>query len=164
MTTKIIDGSGVRYVEIPQSKRRKPARALRFAGLKVGEQLVQRTEISQTVRDVGADNDSYKQVPWRAGDAFFLVTDLWFDPVAGQTDPVKGQMVGLVQIKAGGDLWSHKSSTTLRGLASQRYHYYKGDRIAECKLRLAAVKAGDVVGIGYGKTIRKRPRLPGDRF
>jgi hypothetical protein len=92
---------------------------------------------------------------------YYLVTDLWFDPVAGQNDPIRGQMVGFAQVKADGSI-TRKSSTTLRGLASQQYAYADLDYIALAKAKAAAVAEGDsVVSIRKAHEIRRRPKIAG---
>lgn len=141
----VTDDSGTRWVEYAERKRRKPARALRFAGLIIGDQLMEK-----------ARGDWGRKFP-----TFWLVTDLWFDPVAGQRDGTAGRMVAVIRIDQHGELVGEKYRHTLRGLASQGFHYAKHDRIAECKARLAAMKDGSVVGIGLG---RARPKLPGRRL
>lgn len=143
--TWITDNSGTRWVEPIPRKRRKPARALRFADLEVGQQLMRRPKA-----------DWYRKIP-----QYYLVTDRWFDPVAGQTDPVAGQMVALCIIKSDGETSGRKSGTTLRGLASQQYEYADMDYLLHCRARRAGMGDGKVVGIGVGSAIRKRPKLPG---
>jgi hypothetical protein len=144
--TLITDGNGTRWVETPVRKRRKPARALRFAELKVGDQLC---------RD------------WNnvlvAGKArwFYLVTDLWFDPVAGQDDETAGRMVAIAHINPRNGETRRKESHTLRGLASQGFHYSGIDFVEHTKAKIAGMIAGNVIGIGRGLVIRKRPKLPG---
>lgn len=98
---------------------------------------------------------------WRKIPVYYVVTDLWFDPVAGQDDETAGRMVGLRQIGADGEPSGRKSATTLRGLASQQYHYADMDFIAHCKARLAGINDGAIVGIGKGVAIRRRPKIPG---
>lgn len=142
--TWIIDGSGTHWVEVPQPKRRKPPRALKFAEVKVGDQLMMKPRDS-----------------WYRGLAIYcLITDMWFDPVEGQDDPLKGSMIGYAHIKEDGSL-SRKSSTTIRGLASQQFDFADIDYIALCKARSQATETGEVIGIGFGKTIRNRPKIPG---
>lgn len=139
----ITDENGTRWVPAPARKRRKPGRALKFGEVEVGDQLVQRPKPG-----------SRYGLP-----VYYLVTDRWFDPVRGQDDPVKGQMVGLASITSSGVPGS-KISTTVRGLASQQYEYADIDYIGHCFSRADAL--GDVVvGIGYGKVIRARPKQPG---
>jgi hypothetical protein len=94
---------------------------------------------------------------------YYIVTDLWFDPVAGQDDPIAGEMVAISHINEAG-IWRRKQPHTKRGLASQGFHYADVDYIALCKARVAAGKEGAVVGIGYGNVIRRRPRLPSATF
>ena len=89
---------------------------------------------------------------------YYIVTDLWFDPVIGQSDPIAGQMVGYSMIMSDGSIHKCKSSTTIRGLASQQFHYSDIDFIALAKTRAGVA---NVVGIGHANTIRKRPKIPG---
>lgn len=142
--TWITDNTGTRWVPVPEKKRRKPGQPRRFANINVGDQIMLKPNKSW-----------YRGIP-----TYFLVTDLWFDPVAGQDDPVKGQMVGFAQIKPDGEL-AGKCSTPIRGLASQQYEYADIDYVALCKQRLVAMDAKTVVGIGHGRVIRQRPKLPG---
>lgn len=92
---------------------------------------------------------------------YFVVTDMWFDPVAGQDDPLKGSMIGYAQINDQGGI-GKKRPILIRGLASQGYEYADIDYIALCKTRLAAFENQEnIVGIGHGNTIRARPKTPG---
>lgn len=143
--TWITDGSGTRWVDIPQRPRRKPARALRFAALKIGDQIYRPPQ-----------KDWYRKIP-----IYYVVTDLWFDPVEGQDDPIAGQMVGFAHICEDGTVGGRKTSTTIRGLASQQYHYADVDYISIARTRLEAAQNGSIVGIGHGRTIRARPKVPG---
>jgi len=146
--TWITDDTGTRWVEYPARKQRNAPRALRFADLKVGDQLVQKP-----------NGGWYRAIP-----IYYQVTDLWFDPVAGQTDPIKGQMVGYDQIGTNGELRGAKRATTIRGLASQQFEYADIDYIAQCKVVKEAKADGKVVGIGMGRIIRKRPKVAGSTF
>jgi hypothetical protein len=77
---------------------RKSPRALRFADIEVGDEL---------------------QRQWsHARMGYYVVTDRWFDPVAGQNDPISGQMVAVVMAGR-----NRKESHTLRGLASNGFYY-----------------------------------------
>lgn len=104
--TKIVDSSGTRWVKHEPRKRRKPGRALRFAEIKVGDELV-------------CVHEAY--VPSRDR---FVVTDLWFDPVAGERDETAGQMVAIRWMRDGQPVGT-KRPHTRRGLAMQGYHYAK---------------------------------------
>ena len=150
--TWITDDNGTRWVDATRpKKRRRSPRALRFADVKVGDQLMNNRH------SLGMD--------YPLGRKFYVVvTDLWFDPVAGQDDPVKGRMVGYRQIDGYGRPIGSKIATTIRGLASQQFQYADIDYIALAKSRAEAVKSGDVVGIGQGRVIRQRPRTPGSRL
>lgn len=135
--TLIIDDSGSRWVQSPIKKRRKPARALKFGGVRVGDQLMRKP-----------------RGDWlRPFVEYFVVTDRWFDPVKGQEDPIKGEMVGLARISASGAL-SAKEATTVRGLASQQFDYADQDFLSMAKTRSEQLKSGGVIGIGQVK--RKR--------
>jgi hypothetical protein len=138
------------WVRLPERKRRKPSRAVRFANLRVGDQLMHRW-----AHYSGEGSQVH----------YFVVTDLWFDPVAGQFDETAGRMVALQMIDphTGCARHEHKRSHTLRGLASQGMHYADVDAMTVGKARLAAMQNGSVVGIGYARVIRKRPKIPGPR-
>lgn len=134
--TWITDNNGRRWVEIPKKQRRASPRALRFADVKVGDQIML----------------TPRSWHYRKFKIYYVVTDLWFDPVAGQNDPLKGAMVGYAQIRGDGEL-TRKSATTLRGLASQGFEYADMDYIAMCKARLPALKDGTIVAFNR----KKRP-------
>jgi hypothetical protein len=147
--TIIVTDSGTRWVEIPPRKRRKPGRALRFAEIKVSDQLMLRHATYQG----------------RQGTWYYVVCDVWFDPVAGQKDEIAGQMVALQRISPRtGDIEPHKYGHTKRGLASQGYHYADMDYQEHIKASLRGVADGAVVDIGYGQVIRKRPKMTAPRF
>ena len=162
--TWIVDNNGTRWVDTPPRKTRKPARALRFANIKVGDQIMVTRESKKSILDPNSANEQYIRVPYMKGTEYCIVTDLWFDPVAGQRDPISGEMVGIARINPDGTICDSKYPHTKRGLASNRYKYADHDYIAACKARLEAMKSGDVVGIGYGKVIRRRPKMPGSRL
>lgn len=162
--TWIIDNTGTRWVEPTPPKRRKSPMPKRFASLKVGDQIMQATESKRTIRDPNCANDKYITVPYTKSLHYFIVTDMWFDPVRGQSDPVAGQMVGFAAINQRGEVSKRKSSMPIRGFASQRFEFADRDHIAWCKARLTEIENGKVVGIGHGRTIRKRPKIPGSRL
>lgn len=148
--TWVTDDTGRRWIEVPQKKRRKPARALRFAEIKVGDQLMRKW-------DSHLNNGV---VVW-----YYQVSDLWFDPVAGQDDPTAGSMVAIQLIShRTGEVNGRKNAHTLRGLASQGFRYADIDYIAHAAARNAALVTGEVVSIGRGHVIRARPKVPGSRF
>jgi hypothetical protein len=138
--TWITDKDGTRWVAITsQRKSRRPGRALKFGNVAVGDQLM------VTSHDA-----------WRNGrphTVYYIVTDLWFDPVKGQEDAVAGQMVGYSQIANNGVL-THKSATTVRGLASQQFQVADIDYLGMCLARAEAYKDGLVVGIFKNKKRR----------
>lgn len=107
--TWITDSNGTRWVEPVKRKERKPPRALRFADVKVGDQIMHAVESKRIVNGV--------EVPYMRGVHYYVVTDLWDDPVEGQSDPLKGKMVGYAQIDDRGEVSNRKSKTTIRGLA-----------------------------------------------
>ena len=160
--TWIFNGGGPRWVELDVPKRRKSPRAVRFAGIKVGDQVMQ-THTTKGWRggidDKSAPPTELSQTTW-----YYIATDLWFDPVAGQENHVAGEKVAIARIKPDGSVCPHKEPHTKRGLASQGFHYADRDYIAECKTVVAAVKEGSVVGIGMGRIIRQRPKLPTTRL
>jgi len=160
--TWITDGSGTRWVDVtPARKKRKSPRAVRFADIKVGDQLMK----TYTTKGSGGRDDPHghsrelHQATW-----YYIVTDLWFDPVAGQENHVAGEMVAISLIRSDGKIRSRKEPHTKRGLASQAFHYADRDYITDCKTVVTAVKQGKIVGIGMGQVIRRRPKLPGHRL
>jgi hypothetical protein len=95
--TIIHDGTNPpRWVEIPLPKRRKSPRALRFANLAVGDQLM-KGWTSKGWRG-GVDDMKKPAIELSKNVWYYLVTDLWFDPVAGQDNDVAGRMVAIVHI------------------------------------------------------------------
>lgn len=112
------------FVKAPARKRRAPARALRFGTLEAGAVLIQRGVAKwdeHVDHPFPVANEDLRRVEKRwLGLA--IVTDRWFDPVAGEDDPLKGQMAGLRRVNQYG-LSGGKTAHTLRGLASQGYRY-----------------------------------------
>lgn len=160
--TWIHDGDGKvppRWVEIPTPKPRKSPRALRFAALAVGDQIM-KAWTSKGWRG-GVDDMKAPAIELSKNVWYYLVTDMWFDPVAGQENAVAGQMVAIVRVDHDGWPFSRKEHHTLRGLASEGFQYADRDFIAFCRDRAEAMKGGAVVGIGMGNAIRARPKLPG---
>lgn len=133
--TWITDDTGTRWVEYPKRKRRKSPRALRFAEVKVGDQVM-----------LEPNGHWYRKIP-----QYFIVTDLWFDPVAGEENETAGRMVAYRAIGEDGEPCGRKRGTTLRGLASQQFQYADIDYIAHCKARAEVMGKGKVVGIGRGR-------------
>lgn len=152
-----LDGS-VSWVVYPPRKRRKSPRAVRFADIKVGDQLVRYYPVKECRTNADGERVvvTVSQQTWH-----YLVTDLWFDPVAGQDNHVAGEKVAIAQIKSDGQVLQRKEPHTKRGLASQGFHYAGRDFIALARQRL---DAENVVGIGLGAVIRARPKVPGARF
>ena len=145
--TWITDDTGRRWVEVPVRKRRKSPRAVRFAEIKVGDQLMRRWK--------GYVGEA--STVW-----YYIVTDLWFDPVAGQEDATAGRMVAIrVICPSIGEPREPKAGHTLRGLASQGFQYADIDFATLAKAKVEARLAGDVIGIGHAQTIRRRPKVPG---
>lgn len=144
--TWITDENGRRWVPHVPRKARKPAQPRRFANLKVGDQIMQ--------KGTGFINGR----PYKV---YYVVTDIWFDPVRGQRDPVAGTMVGYCVLKEDGTPWQRKLSMPIRGLASQRFFPADIDYIDMAAKRAEAMADGKVVGIGKGHVIRRRPKIPG---
>jgi hypothetical protein len=149
--TIIVDNTGTRWVETPERKRRRPARALRFAGLKVGDQL--KSTWFEGTASIGRSEH------------YWVVTDLWFDPVKGEKHEVAGQMVAIRHLdpRTGEPIFG-KQAHTLRGLASQGFHYADVDFPALVRARNEGVRQGAVIGIGMGNVIRRRPKIPTATF
>jgi hypothetical protein len=146
----------------PPQRRRKPARALRFAEIKVGDQLMVSyvTKYLTTDGTGGWIEASDPLAVW-----YWIVTDLFFDPVAGEYDELAGRMVAIKRLdRHTGEPMQGKRSHTIRGLASNGYRYADIDFIAHCKAKRAAIASGAAVSIGFGKVLRRRPKLPGERF
>ena len=134
---------------MPQRKRRASPQARRFAAIRVGDQL-QRAH--KTYDD--------KVAVW-----YYVVSDLWFDPVAGQDDDTAGRMVAIQMIDPPtGNPMSKKDGHTVRGLASQGFQYATLDFMTHAKVVTAAKADGTVVvGIGLGHVIRRRPKVRGSK-
>jgi hypothetical protein len=144
--TWITGNTGTCWVEPEPRKRRPPGRAVRFAAVKVGDQLA-RTWPHYLNAGVTV---------WH-----YIVTDLWFDPVAGQKDETAGRLVAIQRIDwRTGDPVDRKEGHSLRGLASQGFRYAVLDYMAQVKATIAAKAAGEVVGIDLGHVIRQRPKVP----
>lgn len=132
--TLIHDASGTRFVpwagwywrndELVPPKPRRPARALRFGDLQVGAILIHRGKVISERRVQHpphvANEDWRRDVQHYA--SFHVVVFRWFDPVAGQDDPIRGEMAGVVSITTMGQQ-KHAIPHTLRGLAQQGYTY-----------------------------------------
>ena len=162
--TIIRDASGTREVHSPRREKRKRG-AGRFADVKVGDQIMQRvvSRWDTVARDDRAANDAaWIKHERDHGFAYAIVTDLWFDPVKGETDPIAGQMVAIQHLRQGRPIMS-KRPHTVRGLASNGFVYADRDEIAHWNAVRAAHDAGQVVGIGQGRTIRKRPKISGPK-
>ena len=150
--TWITDHTGTRWVEPkPRKRRAKPVQG-RFSQLSVGDQLEERHPSRTRLRE---------QFKREAPRSFYVVTDLWFDPVKGQDAEYSGQMVGYRGLNADGEPVGRKRSTNRHGLATQGFHIADFDYIAQCRARVEAANDGKVVGIGFGKVIRKRPKISG---
>lgn len=88
---------------------------------------------------------------------YAIVTDLWFDPVKGEKDRQKGDMVAIATITRG--MTFGKQAHTLRGLASNGWKYFDEDPFDLHETLVEAVKSERVVGIGQAHIIRKRPKI-----
>jgi hypothetical protein len=147
--TLITDDTGTRWVEVPLRERRKSPRALRFAEIKVDDRIMRRWD-------------------WYAGGThvwYYVVTDLWFDPVAGQDDDTAGRMVAIRLLDPHtGEPTRRKQQHTVRGLASQGFRYADIDFTAHCRAARDGVASGAVVGIDEAHVIRRRPKQPGATF
>jgi len=82
-------------------------RAVRFANIAVGASWS--ASIGMTT------NRSHRE------HARYVVTDLWFDPVAGERDPIAGQMVAITQLRNASP--SARSSRTRVVACHAGYHY-----------------------------------------
>lgn len=145
--------------ETAPKRRRKSARALRFAEIKVGGQLmVSYASEYQTSDGAGG----YKTCKNPRSVWYWVVTDLFFDPVAGEYDETAGRMVAIKRLcPHTGEPIQGKRSHSIRGLASNGYHYADVDFMALMAARLQGKATGDVVEIGRGHVIRRRPKVPG---
>jgi len=159
--TWIVDGTGRHWVDEKPRVKRKRGRG-RFADVKVGDQLMQRVIGRWDQFPKPADGVANDPAPIRHerdyGWCYAVVTDIWFDPVAGQDDPIKGEMIAIQVLRQGLPLGG-KRAHTVRGLASNQWQYADRDEIAHWEAVRAGVDAGDVVGIGRGKRGRKEQRL-----
>lgn len=159
----ITDNTGTRWVDTPPRKRRKPARALRFGEIKVGDQLM-RVYTTKGWRG-GKDDMNGPAIELSKDTWYYIVTDLWFDPVAGQRDPEAGNMVGIQHLdRVTAKPIGRKEARSRRGLASNGFTYADRDFVAFCAQRNEAMQTGNIVGIGRGRTLKKRPKLPSHRF
>lgn len=125
----ITDQAGSRWQPDVPPKRRAPPRIIKFANIKVGDQL-------KAARAVYT--------------GYFMVTDTWFDPVKGQRDPAAGEMVAVQRISQTGELVGSKWPHSKRGLASQGYDYLGFDYMAQRRAVYAGERTGVVVSIRRG--------------
>lgn len=160
--TWIIDESGRRWVDPPPPRVKRKRGRGRFSEIKVGDQIMQRIISRWDTYGKPPPGVANDPAPVRHekdhGYAYAIVTDIWFDPVAGQSDPLKGEMIGIQPLRQGipiGDKRAH----TIRGLASNKWEYADRDEIAHWEAVRSGVDAGTVVGIGRGRR-RKPPRDP----
>lgn len=63
-----------------------------------------------------------------------------------------------------GAIGPRKEAHTVRGLASQGFHYADIDYVAHFRALRDAINEGAVVGIGHAHVIRRRPKLPDANF
>lgn len=147
--TWITDDTGTRWVASPQRKRRSPPKQGRFSNLAVNDQL-------ECPDPMYRGSASTRKAP----SLFYLVTDLWFDPVKGQANDFSGQMAAVLRIGSDGNPIGKKLGYSRHALATQGFHPAAIDYIGLCRLRSEGASTGDVVGIGEARRIRQRPRLP----
>lgn len=143
-----------------KNPRKEPKR--RFENIKVGDQLM-REYVSQGWRG-GKDDPKQPPVKLSSQTWYYIVTDLWFDPVKGHEKPRLGEMVAIQRINQRGEPSNRKIGHSKSGLASQSYRYANIDYVQFCKDRLAALEEGKVVGIGLGQVIRRRPKISGSKL
>jgi hypothetical protein len=137
-------------------------RGPRFSEIKVGDQLMVAYTTKYTTVDGngGTVEGEFPREVW-----FWIVTDLFFDPVKGEDNPTSGSMVAIKRLDPHtGEPVGPKRSYNLRGLASNGYHYADRDFTETRRLIRAAAQDGKVVGIGRGHVLRQRPKSPGHRL
>lgn len=155
MTRVYMPDGSVRDVHYPRREKRKRG-AGRFSEVKVGDQLMQRviSRWGTYEKNPDAANDpAMVEHVKDCGFAYAIVTDLWFDPVKGETDPISGQMVAIRHLRQGREFGS-KNPHTIRGLASNGWQYADRDEIAHWEAVREAHAAGLVVGIRQGAVLR----------
>lgn len=149
-----------RWIDVTKPKRpprKEPKR--RFENIKVGDQLM-REWIQQGWRG-GRDDTKQPPVKLSSQTWYYIVTDLWFDPVKGDEKPRLGEMVAIQRLGQKGEPIGRKIGHSKTGLASNAYRYADMDYVKFCNDRLAAIEEGRVVGIGMGQIIRRRPKVSG---
>lgn len=104
-----------------------------------------------------AVGDQLMNAAWRAA-PYFIVTDLWFDPVRGHKKRASGEMVAVQQIGADGKPKGMKQGHTIRGLAAQGFVPADMDYAAWAAARHQGIADGVVV------PIRKPRPLPPARI
>lgn len=150
--TWVTDNTGTRWIEPPERKRRAKATKGRFSDIAVGDQLEERHWSRERLR---------QQLKRDAPPTFYIVTDLWFDPVRGQANEWSGQMVGYQRLGSNGEPIGKKLGNSRHGLASLGFHKAEIDYVGQRRATVAAVADVNVVGIGFGRVIRRRPKLSG---
>lgn len=118
----------------------------RFDDLKVGDQLMCDDMLPAVDR-----NGKFSNKPHRR---YYLVTDLWFDPVRGQKRASSGRMAGVVWLDLRGEPIGDKRAHSLRGLASQKFYYADMDYAGMAGKRAEAMRTGEVIGIGRELPVR----------
>lgn len=154
--TVIRDHNGTRMVQAPFKKRRKRSQPRRFADLKVGDWLEGGTWQKFTAA-------LSRGLPVLVHS---LVTDQWFDPVAGEADEEKGRLFAvapLVGVRDGEPAFGRKTAHTRIGLARNGYAYSRvSDPAAEMIARQAGIADGHVAEIWRERKLReRRPKIPG---
>lgn len=144
--TWITDNSGTRWVEQTPRKRRSPPRQGRFSVIAVDDQLERPDPLYR-------GSAQTRQAP----SLFYVVTDLWFDPVKGQSNEYSGQMVAIQRIGPDGQHLGKKEGFSRHALSTQGFFPASIDYIGLCRGRVAAAASGSVVGISEAR--RKRHLL-----
>lgn len=101
-----------------------------------------------------AVGDQLMNSAWRAA-PYFIVTDVWFDPVRGFKKRESGEMVAVRAIGSDGQLKGPKLGHTIRGLAAQGFVQADIDYISIAAARHQGIADGVVVPIR-----KPRPLLP----
>jgi hypothetical protein len=133
MVALVYDERRRRWVEPRVAKQVSVRGRGRFSNVSVGDQImrsnVSRRELRLQRKEDGIATPGERQKCFE----YAIVTDIWFDPVAGQHDRLKGEMVA-IQPLLDGRAHGAKRAHTVRGLATNKWQYAKRAKAASWEI------------------------------